>query len=498
MSTIAWVALAGIVVIALLGFLGRRKPDLDLAEWTVGGHKFGVATTWLLQAGEVFTTFTFLGTAGLVVSGGAASFYSMPYVPLGYLALYFIAPRIWRIARARGHLTQADFLEDAYSSRTVGIVVAIAGVLFLLPYLQLQITGLGLIVELVTGNHSMGAWSMVIAFVLVVAFVLWSGLRGVATTAYFKDVLMIVMLFVVCIAVPIHYTGGFTHVFQVVQEKMPEMLSVHGTEAYGIPWYISNMAISAIGVAFATMPHNWPPIMSARNSTVLRRNYLWLPFYNTLIVMPLVVGYVALVVLGAHADPDSALLSLASGMFPEWVMGLVAVAGIATAMVPAASLLIAVSTLVSRNLVRTRSARAQFTVTQVTVVVATALALFLSIAMPNLLANLLLLTFSGLDQLAPAIAAALLLRRKVGSVSVVAGMLVGLAVVIGYTFWWTLPWAISEGIIGLAVNVVVVVVVEAMRRAMSRRAGDEAVSFSSEEEVIEAVGRQGLTEGEPA
>lgn len=473
MSVIAWVALGGIVVIGLLGFLGRRKPDLDLAEWTVGGHKFGVATTWLLQAGEVFTTFTFLGTAGLVVSGGAASFYSMPYVPLGYLALYFLAPRIWRIARARGHLTQADFLEDAYSSRAVGILVALAGVVFLLPYLQLQITGLGLIVQVVTGNHSMGAWSMVIAFVLVVAFVLWAGLRGVATTAYFKDVLMIVMLFVICISVPIHYTGGFTSAFEVIREKMPEMLSVHGTAEYGIPWYLSNMAISAIGVAFATMPHNWPPIMSARNSTVLRRNYLWLPFYNTLIVMPLVVGYVALVVLGSGADPDSALLDLASGVLPDWLMGVAAVAGIATAMVPSASLLIAISTLVSRNLARARSEKAQFTVTQVTVVVATGLALFLSIAMPDLLANLLLLTFSGLDQLAPAIAAALLFRRRVGASSILAGALVGMAIVIGYTFWWTLPWAISEGIIGLAVNIVVVVIMEVLRRSMSGRPAAE-------------------------
>lgn len=178
MSTIEIVTLGGIVLVAILGFIGRKKPNADLSEWTVGGRRFGVATTWLLQAGETFTTFTFLGTAGLVVSGGAAAFYSMPYVPLGYLVLYFIGPKIWRMAKARGHLTQADFLEHSYSSRTLGVIAGICGVIFLLPYLQLQITGLGLIVQLVTGNRTTGVWSMVIAFILVVAFVLWSGLRG--------------------------------------------------------------------------------------------------------------------------------------------------------------------------------------------------------------------------------------------------------------------------------------------------------------------------------
>ncbi|WP_330446432.1 hypothetical protein OH817_01135 [Kocuria rhizophila] len=300
MSTIAVVTLGGILLIAALGFMGRRSPDRDLAEWTVGGHNFGTTTTWLLQAGEVFTTFTFLGTAGLVVSGGAASFYSMPYVPLGYIAMYFIGPKIWRLARARGHLTQADFLQDVYNSRFLGILVAVAGVVFLLPYLQLQITGLGLIVELVTGNGSLGNWS----------------------------------------------------------------------------------------------------------------------------------------------------------------------------------LLIAIGTLVSRNLIRARTEKVQFATTQVTVVVATAAALGLAVAMPDLLANLLLLTFSGMDQLAPAIAAALLLRRRIAASSILAGALTGLALVIGYTFWWHLPWAISEGIIGLAANIAVVALCEALRRV---RTGQPAPVRSEEE-----------------
>ncbi len=474
MSTLELVVLVGMVVIAILGFMGRRHPNADISDWTVGGRSFGVATSWLLQAGETFTTFTFLGTAGLVVAGGAATFYSMPYVPLGYLMLYFVAPVIWRRAKARGHLTQADFLEDSYRSRTLGVFAAVAGVVFLLPYLQLQITGLGLIVQLVTGNAASETWSMIVGFVLVVAFVLWAGIRGVATTAYFKDALMLIMLFVVCIGIPIHFTGGFTNVFHEVQQQAPEMLSVQGTDVFGIPWYISNMAISMIGVMFMTLPHIWPPVLAARSSKVLRRNYLWLPMYNSFIVLPLIVGYVAFVVLGSDTNPDAALLHLAGRMFPEWVMGLVAIAGIATAMVPSAALLVGMSTLVSRNIVRVRTDRQQFTITQVTVVVATFLSLVLALAMPDLLANLLLLTFSGLDQLAPAIALALFLPGRVNAWSVISGLAAGLLIVISYTFWLTAPWAISEGIIGLGVNLVVVALAEAGRRLAGRAPRDTA------------------------
>lgn len=480
MSLIEVIVVIGMVVIAILGFLGRRHPNADITDWTVGGRSFGVATSWLLQAGETFTTFTFLGTAGLVVAGGAGVFYSMPYVPLGYLALYFVAPMIWRRAKARGHLTQADFLEDSYQSRSLGTLAAVAGVVFLLPYLQLQITGLGLIVKLVTGDAASTTWSMIVGFVLVVAFVLWSGIRGVATTAYFKDALMLVMLLVLCFGILLHFTGGFTSVFYEVQKTAPQFLSVHGTDVFGIPWYLSNMAISMIGVMFLTLPHMWPPIMAARSSKVLRQNYLWLPLYNAVVILPLIVGYVALVVLGSDTDPDAAMLHLASQALPEWVMGLAAVAGIATAMVPSAALLIAMATLVSRNIVRSRTDRQQFTVTQVTVVVATALALALALAMPNLLANLILLTFSGLDQLAPAIALALFLPRRVSVTSILAGLIVGLAVVIVLTFWITAPWAISEGIIGLAANLAVVAACEAVRRAAGKRRPDVRTAPSSE------------------
>ena len=68
------------------------------------------------------------------------------------------------------------------------------------------------------------------------------------------------------------------------------------------------------------------------------------------------------------------------------MVGVVVVATAATAMVPSAGLIIAMSSLISKNIVPLRDARAQFTVNQVAVVGVTAL-----------------LTYSGLDQLIPAI-----------------------------------------------------------------------------------------------
>jgi SSS family solute:Na+ symporter len=127
-------------------------------------------------------------------------------------------------------------------------------------------------------------------------------------------------------------------------------------------------------------------------------------------------------------------------------------------MVPAAGLIVGMSSLLARNVVPTRSDRAQFTVNQVSVVGVTALALALALARPDLLANLLLLTFSGLDQLIPAIGLALLARRLVGAAWVIAGIVVGEAVVIWLTFTDVYGGHINVGLIALVPNLVVVAV----------------------------------------
>ncbi|MGP3775380.1 sodium:solute symporter family protein [Streptomyces sp. SDT5-1] len=468
MNTALVIAFAGILLIGMLGFLGRRRPAADLSEWTVGGRRLGAASMWFLQAGELFTTFTFLGMAGLAYTGGVAAMY-VPYVPIANMVLFFLVRRLWSIGKERGLLTQGDFLTDRYKSPMLGTVGAILGVVFVLPYLQLQITGLGLIVRLVTGDGASGTWSMVIGCLLVVAFVLWAGMRGVATTSYFKDAIMLVVLVVLIVAIPAHFTGGISEMFHRIDQLHPEMLHIHaGPNDH--TWFFTSMLVSALGVAFMCLPHTWPALMSARDPQVMRRNYTWLPLYEMCLLMPMVVGFAAILVIHNAKDPNAVLLTLTKDVLPPWALGLVLVAAIATAMVPAAGILIGVSSLVARNIVRTRNERAQFLTNHATVVIACGLALVLGLTRPDLLANLLLLTFSGSVQLAPANGLGLLRRVPVGKVPILCGIAVGELVVIWLTFVdKTAAGTVNVGLIGLAANLVVLALAAAVERVSVRR-----------------------------
>lgn len=456
MNTTMIVTLAGIVLIAWFGFVGRRTPVNSLSDWVVGGRKFGVITMWFLQAGEVFTTFTFLGMAGLAFAGGVAALYALPYIPLAYLGLYFLGPLIWRRGRERGHLTQADFIGDFFGSRALGTVTAIFGVIFLLPYLQLQITGLGLAVQLATGDKSSSKISMVIAFGLVVAFVLFAGIHGVARTSYFKDVIMIIALVAIVVVIPLHFAGGIGGTFEQVAELDLDLLWIHGGQ-YDSTWFFTSMLSSMIGVMFLALPHQWPALLSASSSKTLRRNYMYLPIYSLCLALPMIIGFVALLALPADTGSNGVLLTLSNMAFPPWFVGVIVVATAATAMVPAAGLIVGMSSLIARNIARVRDERKQFRINQVSVVGVTTVALVLGLVRPDLLANLLLLTYSGLNQLVPGIILALFTRRLVTARWILAGLLVGEAVVIWLTFMPTEVFGnINVGLIGLVPNVLIV------------------------------------------
>jgi solute:Na+ symporter, SSS family len=100
------VALLFIAAAALLalgvGFLARRGKNMDLEQWTVGGRGFGALFVFLLMAGEIYTTFTFLGGSSFAYGKGAPAYYILCYGALAYVISYFMLPPIWRYAKKNG------------------------------------------------------------------------------------------------------------------------------------------------------------------------------------------------------------------------------------------------------------------------------------------------------------------------------------------------------------------------------------------------------------
>jgi len=196
-----------------IGFYAGTRHKMSLEQWTVGGRGFGPALMWLLMAGETYTTFSFLGASGWAYSRGGPALYILAYITLAYVVSFFILPPIWELGREQGLQTQSDFFLMQYRSTYLAAFVSVVGVAFIIPYLQLQLTGLGIIVEVASFDGIGRTPAMVIAVALVAGFVFVSGVRAVAWVSVLKDVLMVLAAVSIGISVPRIYFGGIGPMF---------------------------------------------------------------------------------------------------------------------------------------------------------------------------------------------------------------------------------------------------------------------------------------------
>jgi SSS family solute:Na+ symporter len=453
----------GLVAIGVLGVAGSRATKLD--EWTVSGRSFRRWRSWFLQAGESLTTFSFLGLSGIAFGGGVSATFALAYLSISSIGLYFVAPRLWRLGKGRGYLTQADFFTDRFDSPLLGKIVAVVGAVFLLPYLELQITGLGLIVELATGSSSSRGLSMVVASVLVVLFVVWAGIRGISRVAVLKDVLMVVALLIVVGGVAFGITG-IPEVFSSVHSGQPELLTL-AAPGYDTTFFVTAVVVTSIGAGLNVFPHLWPPVFAARSGEILRSNYTWLALYQLLLFAPIIVGLGATLILPADTTGNHVLLDTATQTLPDWLVAVVAIGGASAAM--AAAIVMGISTRVSRNLITAGNEKTRMRLN--TVIVAAAITLALGFGLGGAsIASLLLLTYGGLTQLAPVTLVALRERVTVGAIPALLGVVTGVLVVAWITFFEIPIGSWDSGFIALGPNLIVLVIAEAIRRRLRRPA----------------------------
>lgn len=457
-----------VIGVTIVGILPGMKRKMNLEEWAVGGRNFGRWLNWFVMAGEIYTAFAFLGASGWAYARGGPTFYILGYGALAYLVGYYILPVMSSIGRKYNLMTQSDLVEHMYGSRTLGILTACIGVAFLLPYLQLQLTGLGLIIETCSYGQITRIPAMLIAFTMVAAFVYLSGLKGVASTAVIKDVVMMVAVIFFGLYLPIHYFGSLGGMFEALETAKPGFLALPGgTKNLDVSWAMSTLVVTSLG--FYMWPHFAANSFSAKNPDVLRHNAVYLPLYQFCLIFPMFIGFTALLVLvPALKTPDMAFMAIVQHLFPGWALGLVGGAGALACMIPAADLLLSTSMLFSRNIYgrtigRNSAPERVGRIARLVVLVLTALALALAIFLPNMLVNLLLTGYSGVTQFFPMVAVGLF-WRKATRLGAYAGLIVGeflvFALILGKLD--PLPFAglnLNAGFVALAANLAVFVTV---------------------------------------
>ena len=472
--TPALVVIVGVFVIAIaLGLMARRGHVMNLEQWSVGGRGFGSIFVFLLMAGEIYTTFTFLGGSGWAYGKGAPAFYILCYGAIAYSVSYFLLPIVWRYAQTRKLVSQADFFVAKYESKALGVIVALVSVAALVPYLVLQLKGLGLIVSEASGGVITQAVAVWTSSVALVGYVVVSGVRGSAWTSALKDVMILAVAVGIGVYLPLHYFGGYRAMFEAVELAKPGALTLPSS-GMSPAWFISTVLLTATG--FYMWPQFFAGVYTARSESVFRKNAVILPLYQLVVLFVFFTGFAAILVVPGlkGAAADLSLLRIVERSFGSWTVGVIGAAGLLTALVPGSMILITAGTIISQNIYRVMapdaSDRTVSLVARSLVPVLTLAAVILTLRGGETLVVLLLMGYNFVTQLFPALILSLRERQRVSAASAIAGIVAGELTVVVLTVTSAsvatlLPGApqivkdLNVGFVALAVNAVVLTVV---------------------------------------
>lgn len=455
-------------------YLALKGRKISMREWAIGGGSFGTLLFWFLSAGEIFTTFAFLGASGWAYQYGAPAYYILANVALGYVLGYWLLPRIWEIGKKYNIYTQADFFRIRFDNKWLAAVIAIIGIMAMIPYTQLQFTGLSLIIQIIFHGAIDKTWAVLISGFIVLVFVFTAGLRGTAFAAIVKDFLMIAVLVGVTVTLAtVTHLGSISQIFAMLNQKYPASSFLPGLvpkKGFTVLWFTSTIVMTNIG--YWMWPHQFQLTCSAKSGDAIRKNAIFQPLYALSYFFIFLIGFAALLVLPKLKDSNAALLTLISTYYPHWFLGVLGAAGMLIAIIPCSALLLTLGTIFSESIFKNifspkASDRSVLLTARIALVIGAIFSVALALKSNDTLVQILLIAYSAVSQIGPGFILALLWKR-VTSYGVLAGSIVGL---LGITvpamihFERSISFSMNSGFIALLLNIGVTILISLVTKA---------------------------------
>lgn len=348
-------------IFVFLGFYGSRwrKGDPNqLHDWALAGRNLGTTLSFLLVGADLYTAYTFVAVPSSLFAKGALYFFAVPYSAIAFGVALAFAPKLWTISKERGYITASDFVKDRFSSRTLSILVAITGIVAILPYIALQIVGMQAVLSAMfvgssASSREVEQVALVFVFVILSAFSYTSGLRGATLTAVFKAILIWPSIVAVVLVVLIRLGGNFSTAFA---DAPPMYLTLSQP-------LVSSYMTLIIGSALALYlyPHAVNGILAAESPHKLRISTSLLPLYGLGLAFFALLGILVNSVSPAvqflsNFPPESqgiyVVPALILNTLPGWFAGVALVGIFVGGLVPAAIMAIAQATLLTRNIIK--------------------------------------------------------------------------------------------------------------------------------------------------
>ena len=266
-----WVLIGYLMLLLFLGWLGWKKSTSGEEDYYLAGRKQG----WIISSVTIMATFfssaALMGSPGAVYREGVAFALFSLNVPVAGVCIYLLGTRIWKIGRAKGYVTPGDMLSDYYNSRfALRFLVALTSLLYVIPYVVIQIKAGGLLSEQLIHHEDSFVWGASLLASVTMLYIMIGGMRSVAYTDLIQGVMLILGMLVSGFAMLLIFGDPFSFGDQIMEQLPNEALTVPGTTS-AYPW--TKLLSICLVVVLGTMvqPAQWMRFYAADSVKTLKR-----------------------------------------------------------------------------------------------------------------------------------------------------------------------------------------------------------------------------------
>ncbi|WIV65911.1 sodium:solute symporter family protein [Natrialbaceae archaeon AArc-T1-2] len=436
MTTVALTIIALYVVVTIaIGWYGYVRTGHTPAEYFLAGGTLGVVVFPLTMFATLMSAFIFLGSAGWGYEHGMGWFALLGVEVIAGIPLALIGLKVWRVGKRYGVITPTELVGRIYDSDATKLVVLVVQFVWAVPYLAIQAMGGGILFETITDGAMSFTQGAVLISVVTAVYLTLGGLRSVAWSDVLQGLSMVVLL--IAALVWLYPSLEPTAAAQTLATETGH-LEPAGDRGFFTPGiWLSFLLMNTM--AIIAYPQMFQRFLAAEDERAFRSLLVWWPIMVVVAVLvPVLLGVWGAAAMPGLEDPDTIVPALLAEHAPPVVFGIVMGGAVAAMMSTADSLVLTLSSVVSRDLYRDHvnpdaSPGRETWVGRVTAVVLLAGGLVLALARQETIIELAVYFIQGNALLLPVLIAPLYWRR-VTATGALASVALGQGFFVAATF----------------------------------------------------------------
>ena len=292
----------------LLGEFARNKAVNNTSDFILQGRRVGTFPLYMTIFATWMSAFAFIGGITYFYEQGPIYMTTVGWDALFAVLFIILGRRIWHYGKVHNYMTPTDFFDDIYGSSALNVLVTVVTVLSTMVYLQVQMVGGLMVINVVTSGTISSYVGGIIFFAILVIYLWAGGLRAVVMTDIFYGILIIIAIVSAGFYL-MYVAGGTDNVFFTLIGRDPSYVSMPGVEGkHRVMLWISLFFIVPVGAFMG--PQIWIRNYAAESERTF--NIIpWLLCLSSIICIgTLFSGSSALVLTDHVENPDSVLLTL--------------------------------------------------------------------------------------------------------------------------------------------------------------------------------------------